>query len=249
MADPILETEGLSKSFGGVQAIDGVDLAVREGRITSLIGPNGAGKTTLFNMLTGELAPTDGRVIFEGEDITGEPPEAIARKGIARSFQITNVFPELSVLENVLVAVQARHRGGWNFYRHADSKPEYRDEALDILERVGLAEIQDKQVAALSHGDKRELELGLVLAIDPDLLLLDEPTAGMSQAEIEGVLDLIEEIARDHTVMLVEHNMDIVMAVSDEVVVLANGRIIEEGDPATVRASEDVQRAYLGGVA
>lgn len=249
MTDPILETEGLTKDFGGVRAVDDVNMAVAEGGITSLIGPNGAGKTTLFNMLSGALDPTSGRVLFEGEDITGQSPEANARRGIARSFQITNVFDGLSLLDNVRVAVQARHRGGWNFVQHVDNKPTYREEAADILEYVGLSDLADHPADTLSHGDKRALEIGLALAIDPDLLLLDEPTAGMSQVEIDEALELVRDLAREHTVLLVEHNMDIVMSISDTVLVLHNGRLISEGPPADIRADEAVQEAYLGGVA
>ncbi|WP_254538246.1 ABC transporter ATP-binding protein [Halomarina litorea] len=245
----ILETDGLTKHFGGVTAVDDVDLSVEEGEITSLIGPNGAGKTTLFNMLAGALEPSTGVITFRGEDVTGLAPEAIARKGIAKSFQITNVFGGISVLENVRVAVQARHRGGWNVHQHADSKAEYTEEAEDILSFVGLSEERDRPANVLSHGDKRSLEIGLALAIDPDLLLLDEPAAGMSQIEIESMLDLIEELAGEYTIMLVEHNMDIVMNISDHVVVLHNGAVIASGPPSSVQADESVQEAYLGGMA
>ncbi|WP_159898614.1 ABC transporter ATP-binding protein [Salinirussus salinus] len=243
----LLETEGLTKHFGGVTAVQDVDLSVPEGEITSLIGPNGAGKTTLFNMLTGSLEPSSGEVRFQGEEITGLPPEEIAREGVARSFQITNVFEGVSVLENVRVAVQARHRGGWNFYQDADNKQEYIDEAMEILSTVGLAEQRDQQASALSHGAKRSLEIGITLATGPDLLLLDEPAAGMSQVEIEELLDLVDDLAREYTIMLVEHNMDIVMNISDTVTVLHNGAIISTGPPETVRADESVQEAYLGG--
>jgi branched-chain amino acid transport system ATP-binding protein len=243
----LLETEDLTKHFGGVTAVQDVDLSVPEGEITSLIGPNGAGKTTLFNMLTGSLEPSSGEVRFQGEEITGLPPEAIAREGVARSFQITNVFEGVSVLENVRVAVQARHRGGWNFYQDADNKREYIDEALEILSTVGLEDQRDQQASALSHGAKRSLEIGITLAIGPDLLLLDEPAAGMSQVEIDELLDLIDDLAGEYTIMLVEHNMDIVMNISDTVTVLHNGAIISSGPPETVRADESVQEAYLGG--
>jgi len=245
----ILETAGLTKRFGGLTAVDDVDLTVPEGQITSLIGPNGAGKTTLFNMLAGALDPTAGSVHFRDGDITGLPPEVIARQGIARSFQITNVFEGVSVLENVRVAVQARQAGGWNFYERADRKGAYIDAAEDILETVGLAAERDSPASALSHGDKRSLEIGIALAIDPDLLLLDEPAAGMSQVEIESLLDLIESLVGEYTVLLVEHNMDIVMDISDTVVVLDNGALIASGPPVSIRADERVQEAYLGGVA
>jgi len=243
----LLETEGLTKHFGGVTAVQDVDLSVLEGEITSLIGPNGAGKTTLFNMLTGSLEPSSGEVRFQGEEVTDLPPEAIAREGVARSFQITNVFEGVSVLENVRVAVQARHRGGWNFYQDADNKREYIDEALEILSTVGLEDQRDQQASVLSHGAKRSLEIGITLAPGPDLLLLDEPAAGMSQVEIDELLDLIDDLAEEYTIMLVEHNMDIVMQISDSVTVLHNGAIISSGPPETVRADETVQEAYLGG--
>lgn len=244
----ILQTVGLTKRFGGVRAVDDVDLTVPTGEITSLIGPNGAGKTTLFNMLAGALDPTAGEVRFRDEDITGLPPEAIARKGIARSFQITNVFEGISVLENVRVAVQAANEGGWNFFQRADGKRAYIETAEEIIATVGLEEERGRPASVLSHGDKRALEIALALAIEPDLLLLDEPAAGMSQVEIEHLLDLIDSLVGEYTILLVEHNMDIVMDISDTVTVLHNGEIIAEGPPRTVRANEDVQQAYLGGI-
>jgi len=244
----ILSTEGLTKRFDGLTAVDGVDLRVPEGQITSVIGPNGAGKTTLFNMLTGALDPTEGTIEFDGTDITGRSPEAIAREGVGRSFQITNVFEGLSVLDNVRVAVQAEARGGWNFYEHIESKDDYREQALSILDRVGLADQAGRPAEVLSHGDKRALEIGIVLAIEPDLLLLDEPAAGMSQVELDEMLDLVDELAREYTIVLVEHNMDIVMNISDKVTVLHNGQLIADGPPADIRENEEVQRAYLGGV-
>lgn len=245
----ILKTSNLTKRFGGLTAVDGVDLSVPEGEITSLIGPNGAGKTTLFGMLAGGLSPSNGDIHLHGENITDLPPEAIARKGLAKSFQITNVFEGITVLENIRVAVQARHQGGWNFYHHIDDEDAYRDEALDILSLIGLLEEQDQLASALSHGDKRSLEIGLALAIDPDLLLLDEPAAGMSQIEINSMLDLIEELVGEYTIVLVEHNMDIVMDISDTVVVLHNGAIIASGEPDVIQSDETVQEAYLGGIA
>ncbi|MFC5973512.1 ABC transporter ATP-binding protein [Halomarina salina] len=245
----VLETSGLTKHFGGVTAVDDVDISVPRGEITSLIGPNGAGKTTLFNMLAGALEPSSGVVRFRDEEITGLTPEAIARKGVARSFQITNVFEGLSVLENVCVAVQARHRGGWNFYQHVDSRDDYTEEALEMLSTVGLASERDRLASSLSHGDKRSLEIALALAIGPELLLLDEPAAGMSQVEIEEMLDLIDDLAGEYTILFVEHNMDIVMNISDTVLVLQNGSIIASGPPSEVQADESVQEAYLGGVA
>jgi branched-chain amino acid transport system ATP-binding protein len=242
----LLETDGLTKRFEGVTAVDDVDLAVPEGTMKSIIGPNGAGKTTLFNLLSGGLEPTTGRVRLADEDITGLPPEQITRKGLARSFQITNIFAELSVLDNVRIAVQARERGGWNFFQHVESKTGYHDRATELLERVGLLEFQDTEAGTLSHGDKRALELALVLALDPTILLLDEPFAGMSQFEIEELRDLLDDVAEEYTIVLVEHNIDIVMAVSDAVAVLENGTIIADAAPSEIRDDPRVQRAYLG---
>ena len=242
----LLETEGLTKRFEGVTAVDDVDLRVPEGIIKSIIGPNGAGKTTLFNLLSGGLEPTTGRVRLDNEDITGLPPEQITRKGLARSFQITNIFAELSVLDNVRIAVQARERGGWNFFQHVEAKTEYRERATELIERVGLLEFRDTKAGTLSHGDKRALELALVLALDPVLLLLDEPFAGMSQFEIEDLRDLLEDVAEEYTVVLVEHNIDVVMTVSDVVAVLENGAIIADAAPNDIRDDPRVQRAYLG---
>jgi len=242
----LLETQGLTKRFEGVTAVDDVDLAVPAGSLKSIIGPNGAGKTTLFNLLSGGLDPTAGRVTLAGEDITGLPPEQITRKGLARSFQITNIFTELSVLDNVRIAVQARERGGWNFLQHVESKERYREAAADLLGWVGLAEFQDTEAGTLSHGDKRALELALVLALEPQVLLLDEPFAGMSQFEIEELRDLLENIRDDYTIVLVEHNIDVVMAVSDAITVLENGRIIADDAPEGIRGDSRVQEAYLG---
>jgi branched-chain amino acid transport system ATP-binding protein len=242
----LLETQSLTKRFEGITAVDDVDLAVPEGTLKSIIGPNGAGKTTLFNILSGALEPTAGRVRLAEEDITGLPPEQITRKGIARSFQITNIFTELSVLDNVRIAVQARERGGWNFVQHVESKGSYREQSLTLLDRVGLEEFQNTEAGTLSHGDKRALELALVLALDPEVLLLDEPFAGMSQFEIEELRELLETIAGEYTIVLVEHNIDVVMAVSDAVAVLENGRLIADADPESIRGDSSVQEAYLG---
>jgi branched-chain amino acid transport system ATP-binding protein len=242
----LLETQSLTKRFEGITAVDDVDLAVPEGTLKSIIGPNGAGKTTLFNILSGALEPTAGRVRLAEEDITGLPPEQITRKGIARSFQITNIFTELSVLDNVRIAVQARERGGWNFVQHVESKGSYREQSLTLLDRVGLEEFQNTEAGTLSHGDKRALELALVLALDPEVLLLDEPFAGMSQFEIEELRDLLDDVANEYTIVLVEHNIDVVMSVSDAVAVLENGSVIADAAPDDIRDDPRVQQAYLG---
>jgi branched-chain amino acid transport system ATP-binding protein len=262
--EPVLRTRGLTKRFGGLSAVDDVDFELGA-ELCSLIGPNGAGKTTFFDLLTGVLEPTSGTVELrdrgddgagagegEGEDgawrdLTGAPPHETATRGIHRSYQVTNVFPTSTVRENVRVAVQAAGEAGPNFWRHADRFREYHREADRILDRVGLAEEAELPAAALSHGAKRQLEVGIALAGDPDVLLLDEPNAGVSSESVEDVVALVEDVARDHAVLLVEHNMDVVMSVSDRVVVLNRGEVIADGDPAEVRADERVQRAYLGG--
>jgi branched-chain amino acid transport system ATP-binding protein len=241
----LLKTQGLTKRFEGVTAVEDVDLTVPEGLLKSIIGPNGAGKTTLFNLLSGGLDPTAGRITLAGEDITGLPPEQITRKGLARSFQITNIFTELSVLDNIRIAVQARECGGWNFFQHVETKGRYREQAVELLNRVGLDEFEHTEAGTLSHGDKRALELTLVLALDPQVLLLDEPFAGMSQFEIEELRDLLEDTADDYTIVLVEHNIDVVMAVSDAVAVLENGQLIADADPESISGDSRVQEAYL----
>ncbi|MXR40403.1 ATP-binding cassette domain-containing protein [Halobaculum sp. WSA2] len=269
----MLRTSGLTKRFGGLTAVDDVDFALESDELCSLIGPNGAGKTTFFNLLTGVLEPTEGSVELrtgagrvEGDDgeggastgddgngadgwrdITGAEPHEVASLGVHRSYQVTNVFPNSTVLENVRVAAQAAGGDGMNFWRNAGQLEEYIEEAYAILDRVDLADRADEPASALSHGAKRQLEVGVALAGDPDVLLLDEPNAGVSSESVDRVVDLIEDVATDHAVLLVEHNMDIVMEVSDRVVVLNQGAVIADDEPAAVRDDPAVQRAYLGG--
>ncbi|ACV48635.1 MULTISPECIES: ABC transporter ATP-binding protein [Halomicrobium] len=246
----MLRTRGLTKRFGGITAVDGVDFDLGS-ELCSLIGPNGAGKTTFFDLLTGELEPTDGRIEFrhDGEwvDVTATPPSEIASLGVHRSYQITNVFPTSTVLENVRVAVQAHSDHSATFWRTSDAYEADLTAARDILERVGLSERADDLAQNLSHGAGRQLEVAIALAGDPDVLLLDEPNAGVSSESVDDIVALIEDVARDHAVLLVEHNMDIVMEVSDRVVVLNQGSVIADGDPSDVRADPAVQEAYLGG--
>ncbi|USZ72041.1 ABC transporter ATP-binding protein [Natronosalvus halobius] len=269
----VLRTTNLTKEFGGITAVDGVDFSLEADELCSVIGPNGAGKTTFFNLLTGVLEPTQGTVEFapssgnnrsgtehidatvttsdesaQWVDITHAPPHETALLGLHRSYQITNVFPTVSVLENVRVAVQA-HRGNdsWQFWRNVGAFDEHYAEAEAILERVGLAAEADRTAQNLSHGEKRNLEIGIALAGDPDVLLLDEPTAGVSSEDVDQVTAIIEDVAADHAVMLIEHNMDVVMGISDRIAVLNRGELIADGEPETVRESEAVQRAYLGG--
>ncbi|WP_089825087.1 ABC transporter ATP-binding protein [Halogranum amylolyticum] len=247
----MLRTRGLTKEFGGLTAVDDVDFELGSGELCSLIGPNGAGKTTFFDLLTGVLEPTAGTVEVGPDgsrtDVTDAAPHETARLGIHRSYQVTNVFPTSTVFENVRIAAQAAGSDATNFWRNAETFGEYREEARRILDRVGLAADADRPASALSHGAKRQLEVGIALAGDPDVLLLDEPNAGVSSESVGDIIDLIEDVATDHAVLLVEHNMDIVMNVSERVVVLNRGSVIADGDPAAVRADETVQEAYLGG--
>ncbi|MFW5918839.1 MAG: ABC transporter ATP-binding protein [Halanaeroarchaeum sp.] len=247
----MLRTEGLTKNFGGLVAVDEVDFHLESDELCSLIGPNGAGKTTFFDLLTGTLTPTAGTVEFrvDGEyrDVTGAAPDEIARHGLHRSYQLTNIFPTNTVLENVRVAAQAHGSDSGRIWRNVGAFEEYLEEAHSILERVGLSEHAHESAETLSHGEKRHLEVAIALAGDPDLLLLDEPNAGVSSESVGEVVDLIEDVATDHAVLLVEHNMDIVMEVSDRIVVLHQGSIIADDDPAAVRDDETVQQAYLGG--
>lgn len=248
MTETILETRNLRKEFGGLVAVAGVDVKVRARSLHSIIGPNGAGKTTLFNLLSGAFPPTAGRVIFKGRDITHLPPHRIAHLGIGRSFQITNIFPNLTVLENVRLASQAMGKDNFRLLRRADAFSAHRERATSVLAQVGLAGKELMPASALPHGDKRKLELGIMLASDPDLLLLDEPTAGMSSEQVPALLDIIRSIMADgkRTIVLVEHRMDMVMNISDTITVMHLGEILAEGSPGEIAANPTVQKAYLG---
>jgi branched-chain amino acid transport system ATP-binding protein len=241
----LLRTEGLTRSFGSLMAVSRVDLIVRQGELRSIIGPNGAGKTTLFRLVSGELAPSSGRIWFRDEEITGLPQHRVSRLGIAKSYQITNIFPHLSVLENVRVAAQGYARS-FNFWSRAGDLGEPRERAAAILESVGLAGKADHLAAHLSHGEKRHLEIGISLASDPALLLLDEPTAGMSPEETEETIVLIREVATARTVILVEHKMKLVMKISDRITVLHQGQVIADGTPEEIRNDPVVRQTYLG---
>ncbi|HXH81496.1 MAG TPA: ABC transporter ATP-binding protein [Candidatus Tectomicrobia bacterium] len=245
--DVLLRTEGLTRMFGSLVAVNRVDVSVRRGELRSIIGPNGAGKTTFFRLISGETRPTYGRVWFEGRDITGLPQHAVARLGIAKSYQITNIFPHLTVHENVRVAAQGPPHA-FNFWARADRLADTHARATALLETVGLAAKRDVLAAHLSHGEKRHLELGIALARDPALLLLDEPTAGMSPEETDATMRLIRELAHGRTVVLVEHKMKVVMKISDRITVLHQGAVLAEGTPDEIRANETVQQTYLGAV-
>ncbi|MFC4540329.1 ABC transporter ATP-binding protein [Halosolutus amylolyticus] len=247
MSNILFRCDKLTKKFGAVTAIDSVSFELEDGEIRALIGPNGAGKTTLFNLLTGRLDPTAGDVYFREESITNLSPESIVEKGVARSFQITNIFNEFEVVENVQVSLVARDGQGWDVLHNMSGLKRYHDEAMEILERVGLDEKYNHPAKSLSHGEKRALELAIVLARDPEVLLLDEPTAGMSQVEIDELLELITSLANEFTILIVEHNMDVVMTVAETVMVLHNGQFLAEGTPETIQRDETVRDAYLGG--
>jgi branched-chain amino acid transport system ATP-binding protein len=249
IAEPIIETKDLTIRFGGHVAVDHVNLQVEAFTLKSIIGPNGAGKTTFFNLLTGQYKPTGGRVIFKGQDITELGPALRTRLGIGRSFQLTNIFPLLSVLENVRIAIQSRRGFGLNFWRNYLHFSETEDEAYAILKDVLLEDRWSAPASLLTHGEQRKLELAILMALKPKILFLDEPTAGMSQEEVPAILAILEQIksSRDRTLLLVEHKMDMIMALSDSICVLQNGRLIADGDPDAIYRSKEVQEAYLGG--
>ncbi|MGB9775597.1 MAG: ABC transporter ATP-binding protein [Anaerolineae bacterium] len=244
----VLETRNLRKEFDGLVAVADVSLQIREGELHAIIGPNGAGKTTLFNLISGMIPPTAGRVFLRGEDITALSPHQIARRGIGRSFQITNLFPNLTVLESVRLAVQARGRHRLYFWAHHRRYRHDEERALEIIHQVGLTGRESVLARALPHGDQRKLEIALLLATEPDVLLLDEPTAGMASGEIPMLADLIRRLREEggHTILLVEHKMDVVMNLSDRITVMHQGRVLAQGTPAEISADERVQRAYLG---
>ncbi|HEX2440533.1 MAG TPA: ABC transporter ATP-binding protein [Methylomirabilota bacterium] len=248
MPEPaLLRTERLTRAFGSLIAVDGVDVSIRRGELRSIIGPNGAGKTTFFRLISGETTPTSGRIFFGERDITGLPQHAVARLGIAKSYQITNVFPHLSVHENVRVAVQGPARA-FDFWSRADRLHDVHARASAVLETVGLAAQAGRLAAHLSHGEKRHLEIGIALASEPTLLLLDEPTAGMSPEETDETMRLIRQLAVGRTVILVEHKMKVVMKISDRVTVLHQGQVLAEGTPEEIRANARVQQTYLGAI-
>jgi branched-chain amino acid transport system ATP-binding protein len=243
---PLLTTDSLTKSFGGFTALGPVDLRVAEGTVHALVGPNGAGKTTLFHLLTGYLRPTAGRIALAGRDVTGRPPERIARLGVARSFQVTSLFQTVSAVEHVELALMSGSSLGRAFWRSDRHVARHRSHALQLLDRVGLADWSDEPAGRLPYGRGRALELALALALDPKLLLLDEPTAGMGLEDVEHTIELIRRIRHGRTVVLVEHNMSVVASLADRVTVLQRGRILAEGPYDEVRADERVVEAYLG---
>ena len=243
---PVLEVDSLSKHFGDLKAVDDVSLAIPEGEVHAIIGPNGAGKTTMFNLITGTLQPTYGTVHFEGEDVTGTSLDARTRRGMSRVFQSAEVFPQLSIKENVRLAAQSNRQSFNPFKRPL---PEHEQQAEEILEELDFEESVSTKVANLSHGDKKRLEIGMGLATDPSCLLLDEPTSGVSQEDSDRIIDQLVEMTEGITIVLIEHDIDIVMDVSDRITVLDTGEKIAQGAPTEIQQNEDVQEAYLGGVA
>jgi len=244
----ILEVRGITRSFGGLRALQDVAFSVEKGEIRAVIGPNGAGKSTLFNVMTGLLAPDSGEVLFNGERISGVPPHRVIRKGIGRSFQITNIFQRMTVFENVQVALFANHGKSRNPFGLARRYPTIAAEALAILSQVGLAEKHEMSASILSHGDQKRLEIAISLASRPRLLMLDEPTAGMSRFESRETVALLQRISREQglTLIFTEHDMDIVFAISEKIMVLQQGAVIADGTPAEIKANPEVRKAYLG---
>lgn len=242
----MLRTENISLNIGGLQVLRNVNLEIEEGEITSIIGPNGAGKTTLFNVITGRIPPTKGKVWFKGRNITKLPAFQIARIGIARSFQINNIFQDMSVLDNVCIAAQTNFPFRCSIFSQVSKDLATSRKANEILDLIGLEKIKNKLARELSHGDQRHLEIGMSLAIEPDFLMLDEPTSGMSPAETASTIDLIRSIGRKVTICLIEHKMNLVMTLSKNIVVLNLGEVIAEGTPKDVGSDDRVRRIYLG---
>ncbi len=246
MSPTLLETRSVSKSFGGLFAVKDVSIGFAPGRVNAIIGPNGAGKTTLINLLSGDLVPSKGQILYRGRDITGWPPHRVSQAGIGRSYQITNIFPPFTCQRNVWLAAQSRMKSCMRFFRPARS---YREVAIRVdraLTLTGLAARGDTVAAALSHGEQRQLEIAMLLATEPSALLLDEPLAGMGPEETDGILRLIRGLADEHCLVLIEHDMDAVFAVADHLTVMVSGSILETGPPEQIRSSETVRKAYLG---
>jgi len=246
--DIILETRGLTKEFKGFVAVNGVDLQVRRGTIHALIGPNGAGKTTCFNLLTHFLTPTRGQIFYKGAEITGSRPAAIARMGLVRSFQISAVFPHLTVRENVRVALQRKRGRSLDFWRSERVLHQHDGRARELIEAVGLEKFENQTAVELSYGRKRALEIATTLALDPEMLLLDEPTAGMTHEDVDRIAALIRKVSANRTVLMVEHNLSVVSNLSDHITVLARGEVLAKGDYTAVSKNPAVIEAYLGGV-
>lgn len=246
MSDAVLATEGLCKRFGGLTAVKDVTIALRHGEVHALLGPNGAGKSTLINLLSGDLPATGGRILYRGADITGFSADRRSRAGIGRSYQKTNVFPSFTAFENCRLAAQSRLPRAWHVLENARALLAHREVAERALAAAGLSGSGARTAASLSHGEQRQLEIAMVLATSPGVLLLDEPLAGMGAEEAERMVELVRRLAPDHAVLLVEHDMDAVFALADVVTVMVEGQVLESGSPAQIRSSAAVRRAYLG---
>jgi branched-chain amino acid transport system ATP-binding protein len=244
----ILKTEKLTKRFGGLVAVNQVDIDIEENRLTSIIGPNGAGKTTVFNLLTGLIKPDDGKIYFKGKEITKHPPHRIVREGIARSFQISNVFTELPLFENIRIAVQAEKGHGFEMLSSINSLEEVNGRTFEIIRAVGLDGKENIVTKNLSYGDKRILEIGIALASNPKVLLLDEPTSGLASRETGKMTEFIQGLSKELTLIVIEHDMNLVLSISDHIIVLHQGRVIAEGTPDGIKRNDEVQEAYLGGL-
>jgi branched-chain amino acid transport system ATP-binding protein len=242
----ILETSGLTKEFAGFVAVSDVNLKVRRGTIHALIGPNGAGKTTCFNLLTKFLQPTRGQILYNGQDITAMKPADVARLGLVRSFQISAVFPHLTALENVRVALQRQHGSSFDFWRSKSVLDQYNGRARELLEDVGLSDFANTPAVEMPYGRKRALEIATTLALDPEMMLLDEPMAGMGHEDIDKVAALIKRISQKYTILMVEHNLNVVANLSDTITVLTRGKVLAEGNYATLTKHPQVKEAYLG---
>lgn len=246
MTEPILTTRDLSKSFGGLVAVNNVTLEFAPGRVHAIIGPNGAGKTTLINLLSGDLPPSGGRITFKGRDITKLPAFEVSRIGLGRSYQKTNIFPQFTCFQNCWLGAQSRLETSMKFFRPAAAYADVHVRAERALDLCGLTHRRDLPPAQISHGEQRQLEIGMMLATEPELFLLDEPLAGMGAEESEAVLRLLNVLAKDHTLILIEHDMDAVFAVADVLTVMVDGKVLATGTPEEIRGNTDVQDAYLG---
>jgi branched-chain amino acid transport system ATP-binding protein len=244
--DVILEARDLTKSFAGFVAVDGVALKIRRGTIHALIGPNGAGKTTCFNLLTKFLQPTSGSIYYKGVNVTQQGSADLARRGLVRSFQISSVFPHLTAFENVRIAAQRKRGNSFDFWRPMSELEELDSQCQSLLEVVGLSNVEDTAAAELPYGHKRALEIATTLALDPDVLLLDEPTAGMGHEDVGRVIDLIRNVSRSRTVLLVEHNLSVVSSLANTISVMVRGKVVAEGDYATIANDRTVIESYLG---
>ena len=247
MTEPILVTQGLCRRFGGLMAVNDVAIGLDTGMLHAVLGPNGAGKTTLINLLSGELPASGGSIRYKGEDITRLAPDRRSRIGIGRSFQKTNIFPAFTAFENCRLAAQSRIPRALHVVSDATAFPPVREAAQRALVATGLATRGDRVASTLSHGEQRQLEIAMVLATAPEVLLLDEPLAGMGAEEVARMVELLKKITRDHALLLVEHDMDAVFAVADRITVMVNGQVLESGTPDEIRASPAVRQAYLGG--